>query len=313
MTSNGVFASAPAQLAVCLGHLVQWDEGREDAGFPLVFSAELIARLASFRSQRWRFWELFPFAVQLGHAGAEQADEFLNDLGELLAEGGQLDGRLFAAFLQWAPDLERQIARLHDEQFRGEYMHVLRKAWGELKDPWNNEGLPSVQRMASLWSRHLAPGGIGPLFSENLLASSPVFAGAIERAAERGTLRVIPLWAVGGGFYVPAWDEVYIGFAPDGVEFVAQMEQRAEQLSGQFAALSNKTRVQLLCLLDEHFPETVGDLALNLDLPHSNVSTHLKVLQQAGLVRMKKSGVRTLVTRNREALEALKHALEFDL
>lgn len=77
-------------------------------------------------------------------------------------------------------------------------------------------------------------------------------------------------------------------------------------------ALSNSTRVHLLFLLNEHVPQTVGDLAFQLDLPHSNVSTHLKVLQQAGLVKMERAGVRTLVTRNRETIEILRDALHFD-
>lgn len=69
----------------------------------------------------------------------------------------------------------------------------------------------------------------------------------------------------------------------------------------------------MMFLLSEEFAETVGDLALQLRLPHPNVSTHLKVLHQAGLVHVQRLGVRTFVTRNAEALAALQQALDFRL
>lgn len=314
VTGNVAFASAAAQLGACLGKLVQHSQGQFDSGLPPFFSDELLQLIVPFRAERWRFLEIFPLAVQLGHARALQADEFLHHLERFLAADGRLDRQRFGAFLQWAPELARQIRRLGDKTFRDDYMHVLRQTWAEHEDRWNDEGLPQATTAAAAWSRHLATsGGSGPLFPENLFALSPVFSDIIAGAAQRGTLRIIPLWAISGGFYLPVDDEVYIGFAPEAVQFIGQMEERAEHLSAQFAALSNKTRVQLLFMLNEHLPQTVGDLAVQLNLPHSNVSTHLKVLQQAGLVHLERSGVRTLVTRNRETVAALKRALDFTL
>lgn len=75
------------------------------------------------------------------------------------------------------------------------------------------------------------------------------------------------------GFYLPADDGLYVGFAPQTVQFMDKLADRSEQLSKQFAARSNNTRVHLLFLLDQHLPQTVGDLALQLGLPHANVST----------------------------------------
>lgn len=310
---NVAFASAPAQLAACLAKLVQTPEGRRNSSVPPIFSDELRRSFGPFRNERWRFSEVLPFAIQLGHAQALQADEFLDELERFLAADGALDGQRFSEYFQWAADLEQQTVRLSDKSFRDGYMRVLRDTWAELNDHWNEQGLPATKQTAALWSRHLATNADPlPLFPDKLFLLNPVFSDNIERAAKRGTLRIIPLWAVAFGFYLPVGDEVYMGFAPETVPFIGKLEERAEQLSTRFAALSNNTRVHLLFLLNEQLPQTVGDLALQLNLPHSNVSTHLKVLQQAGLVRMERSGVRTLVTRNRETIDALREALKFE-
>lgn len=310
---NVAFASAPAQLAACLNKLVQTDSGRTNSSLPPIFSDELRSSFGPFRNERWRFSEVLPFAIHLGHAEASQADEFLDHLEKFLAADGTLDGGRFAEYFQWATDLEQQTHRLSDKSFRDKYMRVLRNTWAELSGPWNKQGLPATEQTAALWGRHLAitPDPV-PLFPDKLFLLNPVFSDKLQRAAQRGKLRIIPLWAVAFGFYLPVGDEVYMGFAPETVQFLGKLEKRSEQLSTQFAALSNNTRVHLLFLLNEHVPQTVGDLALQLDLPHSNVSTHLKVLQQAGLVHMERSGVRTLVTRNRETIDTLRDALKFE-
>lgn len=310
--TNVAFASAPAQLFACVSAFVQQPEGPVEGGLPIEFSPELHRSFAKFRQQRWRFYELLPLAIQLDHVRSLQADDFLDELEQFLTDGGRLDEQRFADFFVWAPDLKEQMERFGEGSFREKYMHVLRRTWAELHDPWRETGLPETKQIAAEWTRHMTPpSGAGPLFADNLFALNPFFSEATERAAERGSLRIIPLWAVPGGFYVPDGDEVYIGFAPEAVQFVERVEERAERLSEAFAALSNKTRVRMMFLLSEQFPETVGDIALQLNLPHSNVSTHLKVLQRAGLVRVERSGVRTLVTRNEDAVTGLKQALNF--
>lgn len=313
LDANVSFASAPAQLAACLGKLVQTPEDRTNSSLPPIFSDSLHRSLEPFRNEQWRFSEVLPFAIQLGHADALEANEFLDDLERFLASDGALDTKRFSEFLQWAEDLEQQTRRLLDKSFRDAYMRVLRDTWAELEDAWNKQGLQAAKQTAVQWSQHLATTADPvPLFPEKLFLLNPVFLDNIRAAAQRGKLRIIPLWAIAFGFYLPVGDEVYLGFAPETVQFIGKLEERSEQLSAQFAALSNNTRVHLLFLLNEHVPQTVGDLALQLDLPHSNVSTHLKILQQAGLVKMERSGVRTLVTRNRKTIDALKDALKFE-
>lgn len=312
-TGNVALASATAQLAACLARLVQTPAGRANSGLPFTFSDELQRSLQPFREKRWRFSEVLPFAIQLGYAEAVSADEFLDDLEQFLAADGALEPDQFREFFQWAADLEQETRRLRDKPFRDEYMRVLRQVWAELKEPWKAQGLKAVEHTATRWKRQLDT-NLEPfsLFPAGLFLLNPVFEDSLRRATARGKLRLIPLWSIAFGIFLPVGDEVYIGFSSEAAELVSNVAERSERLSARFAALSNNTRVHLMFLLNEHVPQTVGDLALQLDLPHSNVSTHLKVLQQAGLVKLERSGVRTLVTRDRETLDELQKALDFE-
>jgi DNA-binding transcriptional ArsR family regulator len=56
-----------------------------------------------------------------------------------------------------------------------------------------------------------------------------------------------------------------------------------------FKALASESRLRILLLLREH-PQCVGALARRLDMTQPSVSQHLRILQEAGLVRSKKTG-----------------------
>lgn len=80
------------------------------------------------------------------------------------------------------------------------------------------------------------------------------------------------------------------------------------------AALNDETRVLLLRFLDEHGPLCVCDLQHSLGMIQSRLSRHLKILKEAGFLRVERRGtwayyaVRTPLDRFRtEALEEIKH------
>ncbi len=80
------------------------------------------------------------------------------------------------------------------------------------------------------------------------------------------------------------------------------------------AALNDETRVLLLRFLDEHGECCVCDLQHSLEMIQSRLSRHLKILKEAGFVRVERKGtwgyysIRTPLDRFRlEALEEIKH------
>lgn len=73
---------------------------------------------------------------------------------------------------------------------------------------------------------------------------------------------------------------------------------KTEQVLSAFSALSQETRLEAFRQLVRHTPDGVpaGDLAHELDVPPSTLSSHLAILERAGLVRSERQG-RTILYR----------------
>ncbi|MGE4420082.1 MAG: ArsR/SmtB family transcription factor [Sulfurimonas sp.] len=80
------------------------------------------------------------------------------------------------------------------------------------------------------------------------------------------------------------------------------------------AALNDETRVLILRFLDEYGQTCVCDLQNSLDMIQSRLSRHLKILKEAGFLRVERRGtwayysIRSPLDRFRtEALQEIKH------
>lgn len=80
------------------------------------------------------------------------------------------------------------------------------------------------------------------------------------------------------------------------------------------SALNDETRVLLLRFIDEHKECCVCDLQSSLDMIQSRLSRHLKILKEAGFLRVERKGtwayysIRSPLDRFRsEALQEIKH------
>ncbi len=80
------------------------------------------------------------------------------------------------------------------------------------------------------------------------------------------------------------------------------------------AALNDETRVLLLRFFDEHGALCVCDLQASLGMIQSRLSRHLKILKEAGFLRVERKGtwayysIRTPLDRFRsEAIEEIRH------
>ncbi|DAB28869.1 MAG: transcriptional regulator [Sulfurimonas sp. RIFOXYD12_FULL_33_39] len=80
------------------------------------------------------------------------------------------------------------------------------------------------------------------------------------------------------------------------------------------AALNDETRVLILRFLDEHGQTCVCDLQNSLEMIQSRLSRHLKILKEAGFLRVERCGtwayysVRCPLDRFRtEALQEIRH------
>jgi DNA-binding transcriptional ArsR family regulator len=67
-------------------------------------------------------------------------------------------------------------------------------------------------------------------------------------------------------------------------------ESMVERAARRFAVLSDANRLRLLNLLLRHSEQTVGALAVELGTSQANVSKHLKLLHDAGVVGRRQEG-----------------------
>ncbi|MGH6894791.1 MAG: ArsR/SmtB family transcription factor [Dongiaceae bacterium] len=67
---------------------------------------------------------------------------------------------------------------------------------------------------------------------------------------------------------------------------------KVKQVLSAFAALSQETRLDVFRQLVRLAPDNLaaGDLARDLDVPPSTLSSHLAILERAGLVRSERQG-----------------------
>ena len=74
-----------------------------------------------------------------------------------------------------------------------------------------------------------------------------------------------------------------------------------------FGALSQETRLDIFRRLIREFPDSMaaGDLAKDLSVPPSTLSTHLAILSRAGLVKAERQGRTILYAADTEGARAL--------
>jgi len=74
-----------------------------------------------------------------------------------------------------------------------------------------------------------------------------------------------------------------------------------------FGALSQETRLDIFRRLVREYPDPMaaGDIAKQLDVPPSTLSTHLGILSRAGLVKAERQGRTILYAADTEGTRAL--------
>ncbi len=77
-------------------------------------------------------------------------------------------------------------------------------------------------------------------------------------------------------------------------------------------AIADPTRLVLFTLIAkyEHFPLTVGDLALQLGVSQPTVSGHLKLLRQAEIIFLEKHGNKSYYKIDKKVFEAVLDSLK---
>ncbi|MGA3353947.1 MAG: metalloregulator ArsR/SmtB family transcription factor [Acidimicrobiales bacterium] len=247
----------------------------------------LAERVRSFWPDRVAdFGEELVLADEASVIGSVDIEELLTGIADAatrdlrkprLASEDESDRAVFLARL----DRLRRAARL-----RREYVSMLRELWGSFGATWQNDGRRLVEATAERYRRRLERGAkwvdIVVADSGHLSAHLPEL---IERLAPISSVTIAPSFFSGQGLLLDLPSGVLVGVPATASDPGAR--ERTEGVAKRLKALADPTRLAIAYNLGEG-SMTVGEIAKCFDLAQPTVSTHVKILREAGIV----SGIR---------------------
>lgn len=87
-------------------------------------------------------------------------------------------------------------------------------------------------------------------------------------------------------------------------------KQTESDVVAVFKALADRSRCQILELLQESGELRVGDIAAGFEMSHPAVTKHIKVLETANLVTRRREGVTHFISANRDGLAPVEQWLD---
>jgi ArsR family transcriptional regulator, arsenate/arsenite/antimonite-responsive transcriptional repressor len=186
---------------------------------------------------------------------------------------------------------------------RRRWLGLFAQVWEELDEPWRRNGVPRVERVVGDARRRLERGDewtsiVG--FQCDLFQSH--LPGIVERHRAGRPLMVVPCAFFGKALYVETARCIVVGVGVAGVD--AASRARTAEMARRLRAVADPTRLAMLDFLADG-THTVGDIARSFSLAQPTVSSHVKHLREAGLVRAERRGARIEVSLDREAVEGL--------
>lgn len=251
--------------------------------------------------------ELFLLACAGGYALDPDPERFVGDLPELPARLlGQLDRvrpthRPDEDATREEDDRARASLRAHLERMgrpplATELPALLRELWAALRPAWERDGEAAARSAAEAFAAALEAGAdLLEALPRHHFAQFEAHAEELRRHRRSGSLVVTPLTlASGGGFNLGVGDTLYLGYGLHAESAFEEDAARLTELAARLKAFADPTRMQLLGLIARFgsMPLTVGDLARQLGVSQPTVSGHLKVLREAGVVRLERRGNR---------------------
>lgn len=245
-------------------------------------------------------YELFLLALEFGHAQDETPERFLRDLADLpqrFFERADDAASSPASDSGHREKVRAGIARLTDVGAADRVRSVLRRLWRVLEPSWRGAGhAASAEACGRFAAAFAAKGDVLAALPAHHVAQFEASAERIRAAQSRDRVHVIPLYfASQGGFIFHLQDAYFIGYGLQVEQAFAHTEARVRDIAGKMKAYADPTRLMLLTLLANYgrFTPTVGDLAAQLGVSQPTVSGHLRLLRDAGIVRLEKDGTKS--------------------
>jgi|LSQX01.3.fsa_nt_gb ArsR family transcriptional regulator len=201
----------------------------------------------------------------------------------------------------------RRLDDLRDENLQRRYTKLLHDLWDVLGPVWESEGLPVIQVECARFAQGLQNGAelVDILPAKSFLALE-YYMGLLQEQADRNFV-VTPLYFSRGGFLVDTGLPglpVFLGYAIDTDGWQTAIHTKAAEVASRMKAFADPTRLTLLATISG-IEVTVGDLAKLLGITQPTVSGHLRTLERAGLVKVRRKGVKAYYRADTDAVSGL--------
>lgn len=188
---------------------------------------------------------------------------------------------------------------------RRRYAELLRDMWSVLDHDWEGQGRPAVnaavaerrelERRGSTW-REVAAARV---------CSDELMTRLVEDLGPNGTVSIVPAFFTHLGLLVDLPGTLLIGVRTDSSG--AEARARTELLARRLKTISDPTRLAMLQALRWR-SLTVSELAAHFALAQPTVSTHVKLLREAGIISNRVEGGQRKLVLQQEALgDLLEH------
>jgi DNA-binding transcriptional ArsR family regulator len=258
--------------------------------------------------------EAFLLAARYGYVRDVDPERFLGDAAGLaarsLAEGGDWGD----AEANVAERVAARLRTLREAAFAAAWTGAHRGLWRALRPLWEREGRPAAEAAAEAFRREYeATGSVLAALPAHHFVRFEAGATSIERAEREGRVLVVPLGlAASGGFHFDVDGTLYVGFGLQAEQVHERTAEHVARLAQRMKAFADPTRALLLALIGRFagLHLTVGDLAAQVGVSQPTVSGHLRLLRDAGLVRLEKRGNKAFHTLDEDAIRAVLHEYE---
>lgn len=258
-----------------------------------------------------RGYDLFWIAALAGYIADVNPDSFLERFPQLV-DRAWVEWRGLVHSVAESPELMAartvRLETFQDPDFQQTYVTLLRELWAEVGPMWEQDGLPIVQVECARIQQKLQEGeDILTLLPPKHFLTFEKYAQIVKDADVAHDLVITPLYFSQGGYLIDTEIKglpLYVGYSPLHEGMHHATATKAADIAVKLKAFSDPTRLTLLATIAE-LDVTVGDLAKVLDITQPSVSGHLRLLEKAGLVTVKRRGVKAFYRANKAAIEVV--------
>lgn len=249
--------------------------------------------------------ELMVLAHHGGLLSSTDADELLGAIEELAADA-PLGLPLRSESGSDRAAIHARLRKLRSSpEVRSRWATLARDVWAAVEKDWDAKGRVAVAEAVATRREANRRGASWRDVGNTNVCSKDTLNSLVEALGPGGRITVVPAYFTHLGVFLDLPGTVLLGVKAEGTS--EQARARTEALARRLKTLSDPTRLAILEALQWQ-PLTVSEVANHFSLAQPTVSTHVKLLREAGLVATRsEDGQRKLVVQRGVLEDLLEH------